>query len=338
MTPIALSLQTLYAELVQQVHAAPAETGSVYTQTIKGIDYLYLSTTVGERRRHRFLGRADDPSAQSRAADAGRQSSGVAERRRLVSILRAQRIPAPTIVLGRVLDACADAGLFRQAVLVGTGAYQCYAPVVGAVLPSASLTTQDADLATASLAIAADEGDDTLETILKRADRTFTPILGLDPRKPSARFRSATGFMVDILAPQLRRSDATPIPLPRLQAGAIPLQHLGWLIEEPIEAVALHGAGVPVRIPQPARYAVHKLIIAQKRGAGSGKRQKDLMQAGALIEAMRHSDPWALADVVEDARKRGREGWRKPIERSLAELEMDLGVTTELPVDGLKGD
>ena len=49
MQHIPLTLQTLYADLVQQVHAAPAEAGSVYTQTVKGIEYLYVRTTVGDK-------------------------------------------------------------------------------------------------------------------------------------------------------------------------------------------------------------------------------------------------------------------------------------------------
>ncbi len=246
-----------------------------------------------------------------------------------MSLLRGQNIPGPTPALGRVLEALADAGLFRETVLVGTAAYQCYSPVVGAALPSAALMTQDADLAMASLALAAEEGEDSLETILKRADKTFAPVPGLDPRKPPSRFRSGTGFLVDLLTPQLRRSDDNPMPLDRLKAGAVPMQHLGWLIETPVPAAALHGAGVPVRIPAPARYAAHKLIVAQKRG-DIAKRKKDLLQAGALIEALRSSDPWAIADAVAEACAQGRDGWRRPLERSLKELKIELELGPEV--------
>jgi hypothetical protein len=315
-----LSLQTLYADLVQQAHAAPAEEGSVYKQTVKGIDYLYVRTTVGASRRDRFLGRADDPAVQARAEAAREGAQGVAERRNTVRILRGQGLPAPTAELGRVLDALADAGLFRQAVLVGTAAYQCYGPILGAVMPAAALMTQDADLAAASLVLTADDGETSLETILKRADKTFTGVPQLKRNALPSRFRSASGFLVDLLTPQLRRSDANPMPLKGLGAGAIPLQHLGWLIETPVQAVSLHGAGIPIRIPAPARYGVHKLIIAQKRSGESVKRRKDLLQAKALGEALAKSDPWAWRDALDDARSRGQSGWKQPIERSLKEI------------------
>jgi hypothetical protein len=308
---------------VQQAHAAPAERGTVYKQTVKGIDYLYVRASVGAARRDRFLGRADDPEVQARVAIAKEEARRAAERRKTVRILRAQGVPAPSAELGRVLDALADAGLFGEAVLVGTAAYQCYSPIVGVALPAASLMTQDADLATATLALAADEGEATLETILKRADPSFRPIPALARGAPPSHFRSASGFLVDLLTPQLRRSDPNPMPLKALAAGAAPIQHLGWLIEMPVPAAALHGPGVSVRVPQPARYAAHKLIIAQKRRTEAAKRQKDLLQAKALIEALRRSDPWGLADAIDDARSRGRDGWQRPLDRSLSELGIE---------------
>jgi hypothetical protein len=133
-------------------------------------------------------------------------------------------------------------------------------------------------------------------------------------------FRAKSGFMVDILAPVRSRADPNPMPIPALRAAAIPLQHLDWLIDSPSPAAALYGAGVPVYVPQPARYAVHKLIIAQERGPGSVKKQKDLDEAKALIEALRQTDPFSVEDVLEDARSRGESGWRDRIDRSLRQL------------------
>jgi hypothetical protein len=320
MTPIPLALQTLYADLMQQAHAAAPIGGSVYKQTIKGIDYLYVRATVGESRRDRFLGRADDPATQERAAAARDQAKSAAERRETVRILRGQGLPAPSTELGRVLDALADAGLFKTAVLVGTAAYQSYPPIVGAFLPAAALMTQDADLATASLALAADGGEETLETILKRADKTFTGLPGLDRKALPSRFRSKSGFLVDLLTPNLRRNDTNPMPLKQLAAGAIPLQHLAWLIDRPVQAVALHGPGIPIRVPAPARYGVHKLIMAQKRSAENVKRRKDLLQAKSLMEALAETDPWAWSDAIGDAKAQGKTGWAQPIARSMKEF------------------
>ena len=74
---------------------------------------------------------------------------------------------------------------------------------------------------------------------------------------------------------------------------------------------------------------MHKLIVAQKRGQHERiKRGKDLMQAKALIEALSETDPHALQDAVHDAFAKGDSGWKRPIMRSLKELEIDLGALT----------
>jgi hypothetical protein len=180
--------------------------------------------------------------------------------------------------------------------------------------------TGDLDLAAASLAVTADPPE-AMEKILRRADPTFEPVMTLDAKQFPWRFRNAQGYLVELITSVRSREDANPLRLPGLEASAMALQHIAWLIEDSVPTVALWGAGVQVRVPQPARYAVHKLIIAQKRISGSRlKRAKDLAQAKALIEALGQSDPFALEDAMADARGRGERGWATPIARSLTEL------------------
>jgi hypothetical protein len=178
--------------------------------------------------------------------------------------------------------------------------------------------TGDLDLATVNVTLASDPPE-PMEDILRRADPTFTAVMQLDPRQPPARFRNSDGYLVDLLA-QTRRRDERPIRLRALQAGAEPLQHLAWLIADAVAAVSLWGSGVSIRIPQPARFAVHKLIVAQRRAdVDRIKRQKDLAQADALMDALYAEDPFALDDALEDARGQGR-AWSAAIDRSLAEI------------------
>ncbi len=321
MKPIPLTLQTLYADLAQQVAAASVDEATVVTKIEKGIRYLRLQRWIGGSRVFEHMGRADDPAVIARAETARREMLRRDERRKLVSALR-RLIPGPTATLGKVLDALAAAGLFRNgAVLVGTSAYQCYPPLVGHMLPSASVMTQDADLATADLALVGDVFGQPLEAILSHADPSFTSVPGLDPRSPPSRFRSNNGFLVDLLTPQRRRTDTNPMPLANLSAGAVPLQHLDWLMHEPVPALVLHGAGVAATVPQPARFAVHKLILAQKRPAADRvKRSKDLLQAASLMQALESHSPYDLEDALASARAKGKSGWAEPLDRSLNEI------------------
>jgi hypothetical protein len=322
MKTVALSsaVQTLFAELAQQVETAPLA-GSVYRRSTEGAQYLYAKVPVGTTRIDLFVGKSGDPEAEARAASLQNGVALAAQRRRLVSMLRREGLAGPDRRMGAVLDALAYAGLFQAgAVMVGTGAYLVSEALVGSRLPSPTLMTGDLDPATASLALTA-RPPERFETILRRADATFEGVPQLKSKAPPSRFRSAGGYLVDLVAPTRSRNDVNPVVLEQLGAGAAPLHHLAWLIEAPLRTVALWGAGVLVNTPQPARFAVHKLILAQRREAsGRVKRTKDLAQAKALIEVLRENDPFALEDALADARAKGIKGWRIPIARSLQEI------------------
>lgn len=314
---LTLTLQTLFAQLLQQVETAPPA-GSVYTRDDQ---HLYAKVAVGAARIDTFLGRTQDPVAEAKAAELRQGMLLSRERRTLVSMLKRSGLAGPDRSLGAALDAIAHAGLFRNgAVLVGTAAYMMLEPYVGHRLPTPTLMTGDLDLATASLALTADPPE-RMELILRRADPTYVGVMQLDARQPPSRFRNAEGYLVDLITPTRSRDDVNPMALDALDAGAAPLQYLAWLITTPIATVALWGAGIAVSIPQPARFAVHKLILAQRRDAANRiKRTKDLSQAGALITALRAHDPFALEDALDNARSQGKAGWSDPIDRSLSEL------------------
>jgi hypothetical protein len=312
------SIQTLFADLIQQVETAPPA-GTAYQRERDGIAYHYAKIPVGADRIDSFIGRVGDPVAEEQVRSLTRGMELAKARRKTVSMLKSAGLAAPDRTLGAALDAIAHAGLFRDgAVLVGTMAYQVSEPLVGRRLPAPLLMTGDLDLATVNLAISADPPE-SMEAILRRADPSFAAVMQIDPRQPAARFRNDRGYLVDLLS-QTRRQGERPVPLPQLEAGAEPLQHLRWLIENPVPAVALWGAGIAVRVPQPARFAVHKLMVAQRRGHDRIKRQKDLDQADAMMAALYAHDPFALEDAIEDARAQGK-GWAREIDRSLAELE-----------------
>jgi hypothetical protein len=312
--------QTLFAELVQQVEtAAPA--GTVYTRERDGIEYYYAKIPVGVDRIDTFIGKVGDDEAKRKVVELKRGMEQAGERRRLVSLLRRAGLAAPYRTIGATLDALSHAGLFKNgAVLVGSAAYMMSEPLVGRRLPAPTLMTGDLDLATANLALRA-EPPERLETIIKRGDPTFEPVPHTRPKEPPSRYRTADGFLLDLITPTRRRTDTNPRPMEELDAGAAPLQYMDWLIANPVPTVALWGSGVSINIPQPSRFAVHKLILAQKRDVGSrSKRQKDLAQADALIDAIESHDPFDLHDALVGAAAQGRHGWREPILRSLTEL------------------
>jgi hypothetical protein len=316
MRAIPLNIQTMYADLLQSREIGD-NPGSVTVRKIRGKEYLYVTVKDGGTRRQRSLGRADNPDAIAKAEqfkDAAARARGL---RTTVSLLKKAHIPGPSIPLGRVLEAIANAGLFNQGVmLVGTAAYQTYPCLVGAFLPSTALMTNDADILLSSF-ISKDEPQD-LEAILKRADPSFKAIMSNDDQLPKV-FRSSDNFQVDILT-KFGRGRKSPILFDDLQCSAEALKFMEYLANENVDAVALYGTGVLVKVPPPMRYAIHKLLIAQERKANAPKRNKDLKQAKDLIDIFLETDSAGFEDELRDARKRGP-AWRKNIDASLSEIK-----------------
>lgn len=325
MKRIPLNLQTLYADLAQSATFSGRRPGSISRRTVKGKTYLYVTEKHGASRLQVFLGPADDAAAAEQESAVRRAAQDAKQRRSTVALLKRAGLPAPTLEAGRLMEALANAGIFANGmVLVGTIAYQLYAPLIGVMLAGSALRTQDADLAAASLAVQSDIEGLKLIDVLRRADASFTPAMALDRKALPKRFRSASGFDVDVITRyRSRADDEGGVALHGLGCSAQPLRFMEFLIEEPVDVVALYNAGILIRVPQPARYAVHKLIIAQERRVNPAKRQKDLLQAENLMAALRESDPAALEDALDDARSRGSR-WRDNIDRSLGEIDPQI--------------
>ena len=108
------SVQTLYADLVQQVETAPVA-GTVYQRNRDGIVYHYAKVPVGTERIDRFIGRAGDPIADAEAESMAQGMALAKGRRRAVSMLKSAGLAAPDRSLGAALDAIAYAAYSRMA-------------------------------------------------------------------------------------------------------------------------------------------------------------------------------------------------------------------------------
>ena len=128
---------------------------------------------------------------------------------------------------------------------------------------------------------------------------------------------------IDVLTKR-KSGNKSPVEIKALGVAGEALPFQAYLTEQAFEAIALHGAGVRVRIPEPARYATHKLIIANRRGDKDPKQAKDLEQARAIFDALDHfGNEHEIEDAVESARERGR-SWKSAINKSLAVIGRDV--------------
>lgn len=102
---------------------------------------------------------------------------------------------------------------------------------------------------------------------------------------------------VDLLVPSRKNSKPfATVPVAELGAHATSLPFLEYLIEAPGEALIVgRDHLIPVLVPQPIRYALHKLVVADLRyGADKPKIEKNLVQAGVLASILAHEDPHEL--------------------------------------------
>lgn len=98
---------------------------------------------------------------------------------------------------------------------------------------------------------------------------------------------------------------------------------MDYLLEAPGQAVLIDRAdGCLVNLPDPARYGLHKLLVAHERGGRHPKYRKDQLQALALIEWHLARAPDLLADAWTDLVARGA-GWEKRARDSLARAPTD---------------
>ena len=326
--------QTLYSELVQRslddsFLSEFSVNGRFVAVKVKDKKYWYFDTpkpdAVGQDRV--YVGPVDDLEITKRVESFKDLKADLKGRRRLISTLtREAYLPRPPLITGQVVEQLAKAGLFRlRGVLVGTVAYQCYSAVLGRRLDAVAMQTGDADFAQFhDISVSVRDTLPPILEVLRQVDPTFREIPSQTDGRVSTQFVSRDNFKVEFLTPNQWSDDQAgkPVQMPALGgAAAFPLRFLDYLIHQPMRAVLLHGAGVPVLIPSPERYATHKLIIGSRRrddGDATAKSAKDRLQARSIIEAMianrQHAD---LASAFVEAWDRG-DHWKAAIRQSIA--------------------
>jgi hypothetical protein len=320
---------TLYAELLDQMQMLDASRtasslkGSFSCKTIKGAEYVYFDHyTLGGRHQQTYIGKRDDRIEGLIRKHAERKADAL-EMKATIKRLGGQVRTGVNVhidnAMVRVIQSLADAGVFKNGgVLVGTHAFQAIGVMLGVRWPRETMATTDIDVAVdlkVSVAIPAIKTDipETIESL----EFGFSPVPPMDPRKPSTSFKvRKQRLSLEIITPKITGSNA-PVFIRRFNCGAQPLSYLSYLIEKPVQAVIIGTDPVLVNVPEPARYALHKLIVSQVRDASkNAKREKDLSQAYHLLSLLQEIRPDDIRPAWENLVARGpkwknkaRKGW-----------------------------
>lgn len=336
-----LENQTLYAELLEQLRSLDTIRsigfldGSFVAKTVKGEAYVYFQHyDASGAKKQLYLGRKtgilDELIAkyQTERNDFAPDLSSI---ERLCAQLRVGGALTADNATGRVIRQLAESGVFRLGgVLIGTHAYIALGNVLGVMWEHGGIRTRDIDIAgnrstERELEIVLPRNDADIPSALESLKMGFFPIPQLDSQQPSTSFMvRGNKLRVDVLTDQRGRLNK-PVYIPRFKTAAQPLRFMEYLLEEKIPAVVINGGGTLVNVPTPARYAIHKLIIAQERGAETMvKRDKDFLQAFQVLSVLREERPGDISLAVDNAVQRGP-GWIKRVESGMRELDRRFG-------------
>jgi len=319
-------LASLKDEAVSDLKGTPTKVSR------NGKTYWYDSYRVGTAVKKTYIGE-DTPDLQDRLERRenlrAEAESRAENRTRLIRILRAEgflRLDAGT---GSLLAAMARAGVFRLGgTIVGTHAFRLYEGELG-IRYGFEQTAQTRDMDIASferLSLALEDAVSPPLTEVFR-DFAFDPVPSLQNESVWRWKQTQRELMVEFLTPSFE-PDEKIRPLAALGVDAHSLHHLNYLIEKPILAVVPYRSGVLVQIPQPERFAIHKLIVADRRRSEDRiKSAKDRAQAAFLISALAEDRPDELAEAYAQARAQGPR-WVTRLDATLAKMP-ELGAILE---------
>ncbi len=236
-------------------------------------------------------------------------------------MLRAEGAQTTDPATGSLLAALAQTRTFRLGgTIVGTNAFRFYECELGIRIHGSEIM-QTGDLDIAQFERLSPALGDTVEIPLDDSFKAldFAPIPSINHRSVWRWRQTKSNTLVEFLTPSIR-SEEDIRELPALGVAAQSLHFLNYLIAEPIKAAALYRSGVLVQIPRPEAYAIHKLIVANRRqGPDQLKSRKDMAQAALLIEALAEDRPDELREAYADAMDRGAQ-WRAHIAATLKRM------------------
>lgn len=334
---LSIETRTLHAELMERLAVREAQRtigslpGTFTVKAINGLEYVYfLHNDPGGTRRNICIGRQSDAIGQLRHQHRIGRLEEVDDPigiRELSQQLKAGRVATADHAVARIIRELADGSVFHVGgVLVGTQAFACIGNLLGVVWDRTTLGTQDIDIAAEkNVDIAVPNISADVPKILESLNMGFFPVPPLNRKHPSTSFSIRKNpVRVDLLTP-MSGNTTEPVVISRLKAAAAPLRFLDYLIEDPIPGAVINGDAIAVRIPQPLRFALHKLIVSQERDITSGaKKHKDLWQAHQILEYFQSERPVDIAPAWHELESRGPV-WQKKAACGLQEMEKAFG-------------
>lgn len=229
------------------------------------------------------------------------------EQARLNKALKLNRVPR---VVSRVLRELDEAGLHDSFTVIGALALYAYEAAAGAHFLLELLASGDVDLlydARQKMVVVSEKLDgNELLGLLKKTDKTFECI-----RENGYRAANAGQFMVDLVIAPRGMHAVENITFAESDLVAAEVPGLQWLLNSPkLDTVAIDEDGwpVPMRVPDPRAFALHKAWLSGLPTREPLKKPRDLAQARAVAQLVQDQMPQlsfdsALTSLHGDVRK-----------------------------------
>ena len=326
------SVATQYTELLRH-SVGPLPDGanlSFKKKKIRNRTIWYLYISLGSRRTEHYLGEETGELLETIQRQKALWQSNQEDRdlrARLVSMLISGGAYGLSPAEGRVLGLLEKTGVFLAGgVLIDTFAFQAYANMLGVVWKS-GIGTKDIDLAREiqlPVVIDATKSVNLAQSLLE-SGMGFVEVPTLNRKSPTTKFRIlGKELSVELLTPMIGKESSTPILVPALGAYAEPVRFVDFLLENTQIALLLYRHGLLVNVPSPARFALHKLVVSQRRLAAFAEQsKKDIEQASQLLEVLLEQRPGDLMLAYDAAGKMG-EKFNMQLQAGLQRLNSGL--------------
>ena len=310
-----VNTEQLFENYRSAVGHAASYTYGMRWKTVRSTEYLFRDRD--RRGNGKSLGPRSEETEQLMATfSAGRTvaqerlrgiKEKIQEQARLNRALRLNRVPR---VVARVLRELDQAGLYDSFTVIGTQTLYAYEAAAGVHFLLELLASGDVDLlydVRQKMVVVSEKLDgDGLLGLLKKADKTFECV-----RENGYRAANAGQFMVDlVIAPRgMHVTGSVTFSESDLVATEVP--GLQWLLNSPkLDAVAIDEDGwpVPMRVPDPRAFALHKAWLSGLPTREPIKKPRDLDQARAVAQLVQEEMPQfsfesTLTSLHSDVRK-----------------------------------
>ena len=206
-----------------------------------------------------------------------------------------------------VLRRLSKTGVLKDVILVGSWCLPFYRDYFASIRYSPSIMTRDVDF----LVISPKDIRVQVDIPMLLKDIGFV-----------IRHQGAKGYiklehpdlMIEFLSPEKGRGTDEPVNIPKLGVNAQALRYLNFLVSD---IITVNVEGCALRLPHPVYFALHKLIVSQRRPKKE-KADKDKEAAVMLLRALIKKGDAGLIKSIFDATL---PAWRKTIINGLQNLE-----------------